>query len=74
MQLNFGGLSEVYCWADPQLDHGDDHPMVRPALRPSHGLSDVMTISQVRASDNDVIYEVPVLGTRMHPGSFIYVF
>lgn len=46
--------------------------MVRPALSPSHGSSDVNT-SQVRASDNDD-YEVPVLGGSMHPGGFIFVF
>lgn len=71
MQFTFGGLSEVYCWADPQLEHGDDCLMVHPALSPSHGSSDV-NISQVRASDNDVIYEVPVLGTSIQEVLYLF--
>ena len=73
VQSSLGGLSETYCWADPQLEHGHDQPMVRPTFRSSHGSCDV-NISQVCASDNDIIQEVPVLGPRMHPGGFVFVF
>ena len=46
--------------------------MISGALCPMHGSSNLHFI-QVTAPDNDVVNEVPVFGTGIHPRSLVHV-
>ncbi len=71
MQLFFGLTSmRTPLGFDTKIHFGGDKPMICPTLCSTHGLgrSDILPIP---FPDNDVINEMPVLGTRMHPRCFL---
>lgn len=53
------------------VDLGHDQTVICPAFCTSHGTGDV-NVSDVTSPHNDIVYQVPVFGTRVHPRSLVF--